>query len=74
MVEISRPAMTQSRLQDRFQFSQLPSPTHVPGRHQLQGGLKTIFGGKSSLDINSRKVFLYFLQQFLNPFFGRYLL
>ena len=26
-VEISRPAMTQSRMQERFQFSRLPSPT-----------------------------------------------
>ena len=34
-VEISRPAMTQSRMQERFQFSRLPST--VPGCHDLQG-------------------------------------
>ena len=34
-VEISRPAMTQSRMQERFQFSRLPST--VPGCHNLQG-------------------------------------
>ena len=34
-VEISRPAMTQGRMQERFQFSRLPSS--VPGCHNLQG-------------------------------------
>ena len=34
-VEISRPAMTQSRMQERFQFSRLPSPT--AGCQNLQG-------------------------------------
>ena len=34
-VEISRPAMTQGRMQERFQFSRLPSS--VPGCHNLRG-------------------------------------
>ena len=35
-VEISRPAMTQSRMQERFQFSRLPAPT-ITGCQNLQG-------------------------------------
>ena len=36
-VEISRPAMTQSRMQERFQFSRLPSTTKPIGCRNLQG-------------------------------------
>ena len=36
-VEISRPAMTQSRMQERFQFSRLPITTKPIGCRNLQG-------------------------------------
>ena len=36
-VEISRPAMTQSRMQERFQFSRLPSVSSLPGCQNFQG-------------------------------------
>ena len=36
-VEISRPAMTQSRMQERFQFSRLPCTTKPIGCRNLKG-------------------------------------